>query len=182
MLDMPRPSIASGNVEGASAVRSCISNPGCKGMDASHPFLRRLCSIGHCPAARSARRRRPARTVRRLPLPRPRRLRDADCSDGEAAVRIAEADRPDLIILDIMMPASTASRPAVGSGHAATRRPGPDVSARPRRRRRLASPARTACSQAVQPACAAEAVKPSSRREPPRRRLERQPILQNASA
>lgn len=41
--------------------------------------------------------------------------------DGPAALQSIEDLRPDLLVLDVMLPGSMASRSAAGCGHAATR-------------------------------------------------------------
>jgi two-component system, OmpR family, alkaline phosphatase synthesis response regulator PhoP len=74
-------------------------------MDASHPFARRLRTMGAMSRPRVLLADDDPRVVsvvsRYLAL---EGYEMSIATDGEAAVRIAEADRPDLIILDIMMP------------------------------------------------------------------------------
>ena len=80
-------------------------NPGCKGMDAGRPFGRRLLTMGAMSRPRVLLADDDPRVLsvvsRYLDL---EGYEMSTVSDGEAAVRIAAADRPDLIILDIMMP------------------------------------------------------------------------------
>ena len=74
-------------------------------MDARHPFARRVLTMWAMSRPRVLLADDDPRVVsvvsRYLDL---EGYEMSIATDGEAAVRIAEADRPDLIILDIMMP------------------------------------------------------------------------------